>query len=396
MFYKHKGYLCGIGVVIIERGLDVMNITTPDWLGPLLLVIGIGIIVWTAYMAWKERHQVTDQANLVVERPLAATSNILHIERQEPSNRPPFWLVLIGMIASIIFLAVGVFQTYLVLSGIIIAKFNFEWIAFYLLFGVFPIWLLIDLLIFDRKYYKSGRSATAIEVTFVVRGEITDVFNKCSNILETMNANIIRKNTPTLIKARFNKSNISVEVSPKDDNVQIYVVSDATWVTVKIGRGRNQRNIDEFQKHLIDEFRVYKPDTIEGIQPKSYDKRDVIIGKEEPIENEPEISIHIDKCSVSNYGQSDQAIEVALTLNVNSPPVNITDLQLYMGDEMLELLSPAMPITQRTNKECYMTKYKLSLRTIYEVDKDKKDKYRIYVVAMGQKFSSKVFSINNP
>ncbi len=116
----------------------------------------------------------------------------------------------------------------------------------------------------------------------------------------------------------------------------------------------------------------------------------------QPIIAEPEISIDIDKCSVSNYGQSDQAIEVALTLKVKSPPVNITDLQLYMGDEMLKLLSPAMPITQRDNKECYITKYKLSLTTIYEVDKDKRDKYRICVVAMGQKFSSKVFSINNP
>jgi len=111
---------------------------------------------------------------------------------------------------------------------------------------------------------------------------------------------------------------------------------------------------------------------------------------------EPEISIDIDKCSVSNYGQSDQAIEVALTLKVKSPPVNIADLQLYMGDEMLKLLSPAMPITQRNNKECYITKHKLSLGTIYKVEKDSRDKYHIRVVTKRQEVDSEVFSINNP
>jgi len=132
----------------------------------------------------------------------------------------------------------------------------------------------------------------------------------------------------------------------------------------------------------------------DGIQPKSYDKRDVIIN------NEPEISIDIDKCSCGNSvirdNQSVQIIEVALTLKVKSPPVNIADLQLYMGDEMLKLLSPAMPITQRNNKECYITKYKLSLGTIYKVEKDSRKKYHIRVVTKRQEVDSEVFSINNP
>jgi len=511
MFYKHKGYLCGIGVVIIERGLDVMNIITPDWLGPLLLVIGIGIIVWTAYMAWKGRQQVTDQTNSVVERPLATTSNILQIERQETSNRPPLWLSITGTVTFLLLLAFGLWVTYFVLSGIIIAKFNLEWIAFYLLFGVFPILMLIAPFTFDRKYYKSGRSATAIDVTFVVSGDITDVFNKCFNILETMKAKIIRKNTPNLIKGGLNKSNISIEVRPSDDNVKVYVISDATWVTVKVGKERNQRIIDEFQKHFIDAFRVSKLDNAEqslsltkaldwvtcdkcgfigvrniktreleevednqretgqplltrinslgdteprhekipecimqaedfatlpplssqplplfymqlprqctqfikwqkgsspkehkkgsqslgdGIQPKSYDKRDVIIS------NEPEISIDIDKCSWGNSvirdNQSVLIVEVALTLEVKSPPVNITDLQLYMEDEMLKLLSPAMPITQENKRRCYIAEYELTTETIYKVPKDKRDKFYIRAVTKRQEVNSEVFLINNP
>ncbi|MFC2002270.1 hypothetical protein ACFLUZ_07235 [Chloroflexota bacterium] len=241
-----------------------------QWLGYILIALAILGAIYFVYSLKKGKQlsqEQADQTNLIVEHPQGTTSNILHIERQEPTNRPPFWVVSIVVIAAIIFLAFGGVQTYLVLSGIIIAKFNLEWIAFYLLFGVFPIWLLIDSLIFDRKYYKLGKSATAIDVTFIVSEDITDVFNKCSNILETMKAKIIRKNTPNLIKGSLNKSNISIEVSPSDDNVKVYVISDATWVTVKVGKERNQRIIDEFQKHFIDAFRVSKPDNIEGVQP---------------------------------------------------------------------------------------------------------------------------------
>ncbi|MBA7601243.1 hypothetical protein ES703_08310 [subsurface metagenome] len=168
---------------------------------------------------------------------------------------------------------------------------------------------------------------------------------------------------------------------------------DQLWFENK--EGLNYREADtsdylEICKHGLDRLEYIKQLIFdkEGSQSLGYGIQ--------PIIAEPEISIDVDKCSVSNYGQSDQAIEVALTLKVKSPPINITDLQLYMGDEMLKLLSPAMPITQRNNKECYMTKYQLSLGTIYKVEKDSRDKYHIRVVTKRQEIDSEVFSINNP
>ena len=120
----------------------------------------------------------------------------------------------------------------------------------------------------------------------------------------------------------------------------------------------------------------------------------------QPIIAEPEISIDIDRCSWGNSvirdNQSVQIIEVALTLKVKSPPINITDLQLYMGDEMQKLLSPVMPITQKNKRGCYIAEYELTLSNTYNVAKDNRGKYHIRVVTKRQKVDSEVFSINNP
>ena len=258
MLWKYRKSLPLIIALALDAGLQMAGVEI-KWLGYLLIAIAIlGMIYFICGLIREKQlsQEQSNQANLVIEHSQTSTSDVLHIERLEPSNRPPFWFVLIGMLAFLVLLAFGIFQTYLVVSGIVVAKLNLEWIVFYLLFGVFPIWILLDILVFDRKHYKSGRSATAIDATFIVKGDITDVFNRCSNILETMEPNIIRKDTPNLIKAHLNKSRISIEVSPQDDNVKVYVLSDATWVTVKAGKGRNQRIIDEFQKHFLEEFRA--------------------------------------------------------------------------------------------------------------------------------------------
>ncbi len=117
-------------------------------------------------------------------------------------------------------------------------------------------------------------------------------------------------------------------------------------------------------------------------------------------EVQPEISIEIDKCSRGNsvirYGQPEQTIEVAFTLKVNSPPINVADLQLYLGDEKLILISPTVPFTQENSKGCYVAKYELSLGTILKVPKDSTNNYRLCVVAMGQKWYSEVFSMHIP
>jgi len=115
---------------------------------------------------------------------------------------------------------------------------------------------------------------------------------------------------------------------------------------------------------------------------------------------EPGISIKIDKCywgdSVIKYGQSISIIEVALTLSVENPPINVVSLQLCMAEERLEPINPSLPITQENEVGCYIAKYELSLATIYNVPIDSRSKFCLCVFARGQKRYSEEFSITIP
>lgn len=113
----------------------------------------------------------------------------------------------------------------------------------------------------------------------------------------------------------------------------------------------------------------------------------------------PKISVDIDKSHVISYGQPSQAIEVALTVNVYNPPVNIADLKMYMGNKILKRLYPKdIQIEQRTNKECYTARYQAitDILKVLKLKNRKTEEYHIVVVAMGREFPSKVFPINYP
>jgi len=118
-----------------------------------------------------------------------------------------------------------------------------------------------------------------------------------------------------------------------------------------------------------------------------------------PIICEPKISVDIEKSHVVRYGQPDQAIEVALTVNVDNPPVNIVDLKMYMGNKILKRLYPKeIQIEQRTNKECYTARYKAitDILKVLKLKDTRAEEYHIVVVAMEREFPSKVFPINYP
>ncbi len=131
----------------------------------------------------------------------------------------------------------------------------------------------------------------------------------------------------------------------------------------------------------------------------------------QPIIAEPEISIDIDKSSLLNYGQQSkaiiygqlsqqgQAIEVAFTVNVKNPPVNIADLQMYMGEQILKRFSHDIRGAQRTNKECYTARFQPikpnMLRVLMEKDMEE-EKYHIEVKVGEQSYRSKKFPANYP
>ena len=112
----------------------------------------------------------------------------------------------------------------------------------------------------------------------------------------------------------------------------------------------------------------------------------------------PEISIQIDNCSWSNPerigNEPMRIIEVALTLNVQNPPVNVTALQLYIEDGLQQLVdsSPSIPFTQETTKGCYIARFGFSYSSPNFVVSNEVKKYQLRVIAKGQSWTSIEFS----
>ena len=170
---------------------------------------------------------------------------------------------------------------------------------------------------------------------------------------------------------------------------------DVASVTLIKAGGKSRVTVDGFEGQSSVPIRL-----AETSDEANVDMQDMKLKIKPFTTDEPEISIEIDKCSWGNsvrrYNQLVHIIEVALTLEVKTTPVNITDLQLYMGDEMLKLQSPTMPITQENKRRCYIAKYEFTVTTIYSVPKEKRGKYHIHVVTKRQEVDSEVFSLNNP
>lgn len=232
------------------------------WLGYLLLSLaGIGGVYFFCSLIQEKNNQkkIHPKERTSGEKSQLIISNVLSIKQQEPTKRPPLLLMSIGCIAVFLVFSFAIFQTYLVIIGVIDIQLNIEWIIFYILFGVVPLYIFFDLLIFDRKHYRSGKSATAVDAKVIIKGEKTDVFNRCANILESMSMKLKIKKTPLLLKATFDKSNISMAFRTQKGNVEINILCDANWVTVKIGKGKNQKILNDIQEKIIEEFKTVQP-----------------------------------------------------------------------------------------------------------------------------------------
>jgi len=119
------------------------------------------------------------------------------------------------------------------------------------------------------------------------------------------------------------------------------------------------------------------------------------------------IKVGIDKCSwgdsVIKQNEPVSIVQVDFTLNVNKPPVKVTNLQLCIGNEVLESINPSRPILQEKNKGCHIAEYGLDTETIHAVPVDMRNEFHLCAVVDNKKWCvdnkkwcSKAFSINNP
>ena len=174
------------------------------------------------------------------------SNSILKIDQTEPQRKPP--LIIVGVLLTCLFiiLAFGIFGLVAVFLGVI--KFTPSFIIFVILFGILPFWGLLDLFIFDRRYYKIGKSYVEHHVQITSGEDIEHVFEQSRSALGEMKAFIFKKDTPKFLKARLGKSIIMVRLeSTETKKTIINMSSDAQWMTVKFDLGENQNNINKFQ-----------------------------------------------------------------------------------------------------------------------------------------------------
>jgi hypothetical protein len=239
------------------------------WISIIFLIILIGYY----FKRWRESHNPNRQTNNEISASIPRSS-LLKIDQTEPKRKPPLIITGTLFIATIIILAFGIFGSYLVFSG----KFKFtpSFLIYIFLFVVLPILSILDLLVFDRKYYKVGKSSVERHVRITSEEDIVRVFEQCRSALGEMKAFIYRKDTPTFLKARLGKSVITVRLDRAEDNkTLIDMSSDAQWMTVKFDLGENQNNVNKFQsiiERLATMDEMQKQDQAQGDVNKIFGK----------------------------------------------------------------------------------------------------------------------------
>lgn len=183
--------------------------------------------------------------------PATGRGSILRIEQREPSNRPPAVLSIVLITCTLFMLTLGVWVIYLWVVGKVAVRIDISTIFFFVLFLAFPIWVLVDNFVIQRRFYRLGRSMVAKEAEVVFEGNANIAFDACRRALDAMKVPIIKMNKPNLLKARLGKSVITVEIRHrKGSKVRVHILSDSQWLTVKFDVGANQRNIDTFLNEL--------------------------------------------------------------------------------------------------------------------------------------------------
>ena len=127
----------------------------------------------------------------------------------------------------------------------------------------------------------------------------------------------------------------------------------------------------------------------------SYQLEIIPLPEQQTIE-EDSLKIDIENCSWGNTTQSQGAIaltvKVWFTLRLEAPPVVVKDLQLHLeGYGQLEIITPAVPFPQQAHKRVYEATYALTTARIGDFPSE--DKFRLWVIALGQEWSSEEFSI---
>jgi len=178
-------------------------------------------------------------------------SNTIREYGREPSNKPPSALNYILIASSIIMLLFGSLAAYFWLTGGITGQINLYWIMFFAVFIGIPILTLLDIFVWEKKYYKLGKSARHAEKTITVKDNINNIFNRGLRVLniKPTETSVIKIDRPKLIKAQIAGFIVTIKTRHVLKGlVNIYILSDSRWLTTKFDWGVNQKNVDKIDR----------------------------------------------------------------------------------------------------------------------------------------------------
>ena len=178
-------------------------------------------------------------------------SNTIREHGREPSTKPPSAFNYVLIASSIIMLLFGSLAVYFWLTGDIIGHIDLYWILFFAFFVGAPILALLDIFVWEKKYYKLGKSARHAEKTITVKDDINNIFNRGLRVLniKPMETSVIKIDRPKLIKAQIAGFIITIKTRHiLKGLVNIYISSDSRWLTTKFDWGVNQKNVDKIDR----------------------------------------------------------------------------------------------------------------------------------------------------
>jgi hypothetical protein len=227
----------------------------------------VGIILWWIWPKLKSVFQKKSatqipqaQARVTQVAIQRIPKELLSILGQEPSDRPSVLMNSISTICALIIITYASLLLNLWRIGKLTIHIDLYLFLFIGIFIVFPILILLDTWVWERKYYQLGKSAVEKHKTFTLCGNRDEVFSGCLNILKErirlrQDSRILEMKRPKFIKALIGGSRITTQIKQVKKGVaEIYFQSDSKWLTTKFDWGSNQKNVDKFECLILEEI----------------------------------------------------------------------------------------------------------------------------------------------
>ena len=209
------------------------------------------IFLWEKYIK-RDRSAQQTREQQIANAPPAPVFRLRTLSRLETGQKSLTILNLVSLISIIPLLLFDIgFIIYSIKNGF---ESNYDVISVLLLIALYgvPAYTLLDILYFQPRKRRRGRSDVAKEATIELDGDIEALFARCQQVILDMRGRIISlKRRPRTIESELGNNKMTIKIQrTRSGRNRIYILSDAKWITVRFDRGQNQANVDEFIRRV--------------------------------------------------------------------------------------------------------------------------------------------------